>query len=230
MLAGMALDLESLRMSSHLARESAATLARVACLLVALTILGCAEPKLAALPHGSLVLALGDSITAGFGVQPEQAWPALLEQRTGWRVVNAGVNGDRSADGRKRLDELLERHKPAAVLIELGGNDMLRRIPEEETIANLAAILDRVQAAGARPILLGIPRPSVLGALMQRLAAAPFYAALAARHGAVFVEDAVPQALSDPALRLDSIHPNAKGHAALASEIEVQLRESGLLR
>ncbi len=203
---------------------------RVLLVLTVVFGLACSEPKLGALPQASVVLVLGDSITAGFGLRPEQAWPALLAQKTGWRVVNAGVNGDRSADASKRLDELLDQHRPAAVLVELGGNDMLRRVPEEETVANLDAILNRVHATGAQGILLGIPQPSVMGALMQRLSAAPFYKMLAAKHRAILIEDAVPMALSDPELRLDAVHPNAKGHMVLAREVEAGLRKSGLLR
>jgi lysophospholipase L1-like esterase len=195
------------------------------CLLAA-----CGKTKETALPAGSRVLALGDSLTAGNGVSPEQAWPSLLASRTGWTVVNGGVSGDTSGDALQRLPALLEEHGPALVLVTLGGNDMLRQLPEEETIANLDQILVRIQAHGAKAVLLATPRPSAAGAVFRNLSAADFYQGVADRHKLPLIRDAMAEVLSDPQLKGDPLHPNGAGHALLAEKLFEDLRSIGYAR
>jgi acyl-CoA hydrolase len=190
----------------------------------------CSKRGTAALPPGTTALALGDSVTAGYGLGPQAAWPALLAAGSGWEIVNAGVNGETTEGGLARLPALLEQHAPRLVFVELGGNDMLRRVPEAETIANLDAILRAVSAAGARPVLIAAPQPSVLAAVLSNLSPAPFYEQLAHEHGAVLVEDAMAEVLSRPDSRLDPLHPNQAGHARLADGVAAALRRAGLLR
>lgn len=180
-----------------------------------------------ALPPGSMVVALGDSLTAGAGVAREQAWPDLLASRTGWEIVNAGVNGDTSSGALGRLPALLEEYEPVLVLVALGGNDMLRRIPQEQTVANLGKVLDMVRAHGAKPVLLATPKPSVAGAVFQSLSAADFYRSVAEAHQVQLIEDAIAEVLSDPAMKGDPLHPNAAGHAQLAQKIFDALKSIG---
>jgi acyl-CoA hydrolase len=179
------------------------------------------------LPPGSVVVALGDSLTAGAGVAREQAWPDLLASRTGWEIVNAGVNGDTSSGALGRLPALLEEHEPVLVLVALGGNDMLRRIPQEQTVANLGKVLDMVRAHGAKPVLLATPKPSVAGAVFQSLSAADFYRSVAEAHQVPLIEDAIAEVLSDPAMKGDPLHPNAAGHTQLAQKIFDALKSIG---
>lgn len=189
---------------------------------------GCGgKAKEAALPAGSRVVALGDSLTAGAGVVSAEAWPDLLANRTGWLVVNGGVSGDTSGGALQRLPALLEEHKPVLVLVALGGNDMLRRRPEEETVANLGKILAMVKAHGAEPVLLATPRPSAMGAVFQNLSAAEFYRKVAEEQGVPLIEDAIAEVLSDPQLKGDPLHPNAAGHALLAQKIYDALKAIG---
>lgn len=201
-------------------------------LLLCLVLLaaGCSEPpQEAVLPPGSVVLALGDSLTAGAGVSPEQAWPALLAQRTGWQVVNGGVSGDTSAQGLQRLPALLEEHAPVLVLVTLGGNDMLRRLPQAETEENLARIIVKCKAEGARVVLVATPQPSLAGAVLRNLSAPDFYREIAAAHEVPLIEDAIAEVLSDPLLKGDQIHPSAEGHAVLAGKLSVALQGLGYL-
>jgi len=177
------------------------------------------EERETAIPPGSRVLALGDSLTEGLGVKREEAWPALLADKTGWDVSNGGVSGDTSEAALKRLPHLLEQHEPVLVLVTLGGNDMLRRVPPQEIIANLEKILVLIKARGAKPVLLSIPQPSLAGAVFQNLSAPGFYRELAAAQQVPLIEDAVPDVLSDPQLKSDQVHPNAAGHALLAETI-----------
>lgn len=183
-----------------------------------------------AIPPGSSVVALGDSLTAGAGVTPEQAWPALLASRTGWMVTNGGVSGDTSAEALRRLPALLEEHKPVLVLVTLGGNDMLRHLPEPETVANLGQILTLIKAHGAKAVLLATPHPSLAGAVFRRLSAADFYQSVADQYNVPLIEDAIPEVLSDPQLKGDPLHPNAEGHVLLSGKIFDALRDIGYAR
>jgi acyl-CoA hydrolase len=198
--------------------------------LLALLGAGCGKEKLAPLPGDALVLVVGDSISAGFGVEPAQAWPQLLAQRSGWRVVNGGVSGDLSADALGRLPGLLEKHAPQLVVLEIGGNDMLRGAPEGRIRANLETMIVAAKAAGAQVAIIAVPRPSLMGAALSSLRPADFYSDIANSHGVALVDDALSAVLSRPDLKLDPLHPNASGHADLADRIAEALRDIGLLR
>jgi acyl-CoA hydrolase len=201
-------------------------------LLAALVLLAACgkEDKEAAIPPGSIVLALGDSLTEGAGVKTEEAWPDLLAGKSGWAVINGGVSGDTSEAALKRLPYLLEQHDPVLVLVTLGGNDMLRRIPQPETIANLEKMLALVRARGAKQVLLATPQPSITGAVFQNLSAPDFYRELAAAQQVPLIEDAIADVLSDPQLKIDQLHPNAAGHALLAEKIFEELKSIGYAR
>lgn len=198
-------------------------------LLAAIVLLtGCtSHTKETALPAETPVLALGDSLTAGAGVTPEQAWPALLAKKTGWAVINGGVNGNTSGDGLQRLPDLLEQHAPVLVLVTLGGNDMLRHVPEAQTVANLTHILELVKAHGAKAVLIATPSPNLMGAVFQHLSPPEFYRQLAEQQQVPLIEDALADVLSDPTLKGDQLHPNAAGHALLADKIYQQLQKIG---
>lgn len=200
-------------------------------LLLAVALLGaaCSSPKETPLPRQAVVLVLGDSISAGHGLSREQSWVAGLVPLTGWQLINGGVSGDTTQQGRARLPALLEEHQPAAVIIELGGNDMLRRLSTRETVTTLDALITEVRAAGARPVLMAIPAPSVAGAAFGSLSDAEFYAELAERQKVPLIDEVVAEVLSSPELKLDHLHPNAEGHRELASRVADKLRRLGLL-
>lgn len=206
------------------------TLARILLVLAVLLLAACSQPKEPALPPGTRVLALGDSLTAAHGVTPDEAWPALLATKTGWLVTNAGVSGDTSAGALQRLPALLEEHRPQLVLVTLGGNDMLRRVPQGQTTANLGQMLTRIKAHGARAVLLATPQPSLAGAVFNHLSAADFYRQVAGDHQVPLIENALPDVLSDPRLKGDQLHPNVAGHALLATKIFEALRKIGYAR
>jgi lysophospholipase L1-like esterase len=198
--------------------------------LLAVMLAACSARKAEPLPPGTVVLALGDSLTAGYGLAPEQAWPALLGEKTGWKIINGGVNGDKSGDALARLPALLDEHAPKLVLVTLGGNDMLRKLPEEQTRGNLARILDLVRNRDAQPVLLATPKPSVAGVVFQNLSPPAFYAEIARERKVPLIADAVAEVLSDPALKLDQLHPNAEGHQMLAGKAFDALRKLGYVR
>ena len=124
---------------------------------------------LAALPaFAGTVLVWGDSLSAGYGLRPSQAWPALLERRLQeskppYRVVNASISGETTAGGRSRLPAALQAHRPTVVVIELGANDGLRGLPIPAMNANLQAMIDASRQAGARVLLVGMQMPPNYG-------------------------------------------------------------------
>lgn len=210
--------------------SGSAFLGRACLLLAALLLAACGQPKEAALPAGTKVLALGDSLTAAHGVAPDEAWPALLAKRTGWVVINAGVSGDTSAGALQRLPALLDEHGPALVLVTLGGNDMLRRLPQAQTVGNLGQMLTLVKARGAKAVLLATPKPSIAGAVFNNLSAADFYRQVAKEHQVPLIEDALPDVLSNTDLKADQLHPNVAGHAQLSKKIFDALKAIGYAR
>jgi len=208
---------------------SAVAVRCAALLLIAFAALaGCGNARESALSAGSAVLVIGDSITAGYGVVPDEAWPANLARSTGWNVIAAGVSGDRSEGGRARLPALLDEHAPALVIIELGGNDMLRRVPDGDIVANLDAMIEAARGRGAKVVLMAVPRPNALGALTG-LAPAPFYRELAQRRKVALIEKALPAVLSDSQLKLDPLHPTVQGHRVLADSAVAELAGIGFV-
>jgi acyl-CoA hydrolase len=199
-------------------------------ILLAVMLAACSARKAEPLPPGTVVLALGDSITAGYGLDPGQAWPALLAEKTGWKIVNVGISGDKTGDALARLPALLDEHAPKLVLVTLGGNDMLRKLPEEQTRGNLARILELVRGRHAQPVLLATPKPSIAGVVFQNLSPPPFYAEIAKERKVPLIADAIAEVLSDPALKLDQLHPNAEGHKVLAGKAFDALRQLGYVR
>ena len=169
------------------------------------------------------VVVLGDSLTAGYGLAQEDAFPARLEaalraQGHAWRVIDAGVSGDTSAGGLARLDWVLA-DDPEIVIVELGANDGLRGLPTAQLEANLDAILARIREGGATVLLAGMEAPRNFGA-DYAAAFRAVYERLAARHGVAFYPFFLEGVAMEPALnQADGIHPNAAGVAEIVRRI-----------
>ena len=165
--------------------------------------------------RGTTIVCFGDSITAGVGADGAPTYPDLLAERLDADVVNAGYPGATAADLLARLPEALA-HDPWLVIVEAGGNDMLRRVPVAETEAAVRGLVQGVLAAGAVPMLVEIRAPfGGLGDLFVRLGD---------EYDVPVVEDVLPEILLDRRLKSDEIHPNAAGYerlaAAVADEVE----------
>ena len=195
----------------------------------ALALVACGKrgPSVAALGSDARVLALGDSLTVGYGAAPEEAWPARLAQLTGWRVDNEGVNGDTSAGALQRLEALLAANNYDAVLVGIGGNDMLRGMSPQTSKDNLAAIVRTALAHTPRVALIATPAPDPLRATVGSLSDAGFYEVVAKAEKALLIPDVYAAVLSDPALRSDRIHANAQGYAVVAQQLADKLKTAG---
>jgi acyl-CoA thioesterase-1 len=169
------------------------------------------------------VLAFGDSLTAGYGLPASDAFPARLEARlkdegVDVKIVNAGVSGDTTTDGLARLDWMLA-DKPDFVILALGANDALRGIDPKIVRANLDAMIDKIQASGAKLLLLGMLAPANWGAQYEH----DFdrvYPDLATAHGVPLYPFFLDGVAMDPALnQADGMHPNERGVAIMVERI-----------
>lgn len=189
----------------------------------AFALLLCPPAFAAKAPTGTL-LVLGDSLSAGYGIARESGWVDLMRTRMSqsypdYRVVNASISGDTSSGGRARLPALLAREKPTLVLLELGANDALRGTPIESTRANLAAIIEASQRAGAQVLLIGMHIPPNYGPDFARQFF-DMYAELAKRYRLAYVpfllEGIVGQ---DDMFQQDRMHPTAKAQKMLLNNV-----------
>ena len=175
------------------------------------------------------ILALGDSLTAGYGLAPHQSFPSQLEtllrvDRPDATVQNAGVSGDTSAGGLARLPRVLARlsAKPDLTIVALGANDLLRGIVPERMRDNLDAILTELSRCGSPVLLAGMWAPPFLGAFAERYN--QVFPALAKAHGVPLYPFFLAGVAGDPALTLaDRIHPNAQAIGIVARRILPQV-------
>jgi acyl-CoA thioesterase-1 len=173
---------------------------------------------------GSTLLVVGDSISAGFGLDTQQGWVELLQERLKQQdidleVVNASISGDTSSGGLARLPALLAEHQPALVIIELGGNDGLRGQPPEQLQQNLAAMIADSRKQGAKVLLLGMQLPPNYGARYTK-AFAQVYSDLATTADVPLVDFFLQGVGGQPQLmQADGIHPNAKAQPQLLENV-----------
>ena len=198
--------------------------------LLAAALAGCGRDKKTAqpVPPGSTVLALGDSLTFGTGASAETCYPTVLAVLTGWNVVNAGVPGDTSAQALARLPALLAEHQPKLVIVSIGGNDFLRKLPESDTRTHVHAICKQSLAAGAQVLLVAVPRATVAAALGQMTDHA-LYAEVAKDLKIPLQREAWGEVLAQPDLRADAVHANARGYAQFARSVQSTAAAVGLL-
>jgi acyl-CoA thioesterase-1 len=174
-----------------------------------------------------VVVAFGDSLTAGLGVAPDEAYPALLEARIrregfAYRVVNAGVSGDTTAGALRRVDWAL-RTQPEVVIVALGANDGLRGQSARATRENLDMIVRRFRAAGARVLLAGMKLPPNYAELARDFAAV--FPAVAKSAGVPLMPFLLDGVAANPDLnQADGLHPNAAGHRVIAERIWPHLK------
>jgi acyl-CoA thioesterase I len=166
------------------------------------------------------ILVFGDSLSAAYGIRPEQGWAALLTQRLqsqgyGYQIVNASVSGETSSGGLERLPRALQLHQPQTVILELGANDGLRGLPIATTHDNLVQMLQLAQAAKAQVLLVGIRLPPNYGPrYIQQFE--QLFPQLATQFHVPLVPFLLQKVALDPSLmQQDGLHPNAAGEPAV---------------
>jgi acyl-CoA thioesterase-1 len=176
-------------------------------------------------PADKILVVLGDSLSAGFGVDPSEAWPARIQEKIReaglpWKLVNAGLSGDTSAGGLRRLDWILRRPVDA-LLLELGSNDGLRGLPLEATRTNLQTVIERTRAKypKVRIVLAGMKMPENLGEAYTRQFET-LYRDLAETNKVALIPFLLDGVGGRAELNLpDQIHPNAEGHHRVATNV-----------
>ena len=199
--------------------------------IASLLLFACGKSKkLPAISAGKTVLAFGDSVTFGTGAAPGEDWPTLLAQKTGWPIVNAGIPGDTAEAGKRRFGALLEQHQPALVIIEIGGNDFLRRRDPKAVKEDLRGMIRAARQQGAQVVLVAVPELSLLGALTRAPSDSPIYEELGDEESIPIIDKVFSEILSQPELCADQIHPNARGYQQMAEGIYQSLVKTGLAK
>jgi len=196
--------------------------ATVCCIFAVWLLAACEKtPRLSPLDGAAVILAFGDSLTHGTGAGSEETYPAMLAELLGREVVNAGVPGEVSAAGLKRLPELLAEYQPALVILCHGGNDFLRRLDREALIGNLREMIVLCHESGAEVLLVGVPQVGLF------LSADPLYEELAKEFALPYEEKALAKILGERELKSDQIHPNGRGYALLAEKLAALIDKAG---
>jgi lysophospholipase L1-like esterase len=180
-------------------------------------------PSLPPLAADAVILAFGDSLTAGTGAGEAESYPAVLARLTGRKVVNAGVPGEISTVGAQRLPELLERERPALLILCHGGNDLLARQDHQIIAANLRTMIRSARERGVAVMLVAVPLPDLA------LKPPPLYAEVAGEFAIPLEGKILPHILGKNGLKSDHIHPNAAGYKLMAEALAVMLKKSGAL-
>lgn len=184
----------------------------------------------AKLTNGSKVIALGDSLTFGYGATPETAYPTILASKTGWNVINEGVSGDTSEGVLKRLDSVLDQ-SPSLILLGIGGNDVLQRVAPATTKSNINQIIDKIKAKNIPLVLIAEPYFST-SALLGVASDNPIYAEIAEEKDIPLFgkgDGGWSDILSDKSLKSDQIHANSAGYAKFADNLYQFLNEKGFV-
>lgn len=187
----------------------------------AFTLVGCGGPKLNALGADDVIVAFGDSLTAGVGTSLENSYPSVLADLSGINVVNAGVSGETTSEGLVRLPEVLAEHNPSLLILLEGGNDILQNQNSSRIQQNLERMVQIAFDRGVPVVLIGVPEKSLFSN------AAPFYRDLAEKYDLVFDEGVVASLMRSPSKKSDAVHFNAEGYADMAAEIYALLSNNG---
>jgi len=198
---------------------SKSILSALFCIVMALNNTVFAENKTPA-----AILVLGDSLSGAWGIDKDEGWVALLQQKLikegfNYKVINASVSGDTTRTGLSRVDSALQEHKPSIVIVALGGNDGLRGLAFSEIESSLASIIERCQQDNARVLLSAVRLPPNYGPVYIEQFAA-LYQGLSERFGVPLVPRMLDQVAENRDLmQQDGIHPNAKAQPRIMQNV-----------
>ena len=189
--------------------------------LAALFLVGCSSSKLDPLESGDVIVAFGDSLTLGVGTHSENSYPSVLAGLSGFEVINAGVSGETTSEGLKRLPQVLDEYSPSLLILLEGGNDILRNKPYDQIESNLDSMISEAKSRGVQVVLIGVPEKKLFSS------SAPFYKRLAEKHDLVFESKLVGGLMRSPSKKSDTVHFNKAGYAHMAEAINDLLLENG---
>ncbi len=179
---------------------------------------GCSSPLANRNSQGQNIICFGDSVTDGYGISRSETFPAILEESLGVPVINAGHSGDTTRDALQRLERDVLSKDPRLVIVEFGANDYFQHLPQEETFKNMRRIIKSIQAKGAMVAIAAI-RVGLLGDPYEKK-----MKKLAKETRSLYIPNIMAGILANPELKVDQIHPNAKGHRIIAKKIEKFIR------
>lgn len=162
---------------------------------------------------GTNIICFGDSITFGYGANPGEDYPSALAKMVKMPVINAGIDGDTSSEALKRLQSDVLDRDPYLVIVEFGGNDFLRKIPEEVTLNNVREIIERIQAKGAMVAVADVSAGMILREYR------PLFRKLSRQKQALFIPGILSGIINNPSMKSDFFHPNADGYKLIARRI-----------
>lgn len=173
---------------------------------------------------GTDIIAFGDSLIAGTGATEGFTLPDQIGSKIGKPVINEGVPGETTRTGLARIDDTLDHYHPRLMIVSLGGNDFLQKIPREETRENLAYIIEKIQKRGALVMILGV-RSGVIGGGFD-----DSFEALAKQYNTLYVSDVLKGIFGDTRYMSDAVHPNNQGYKKIAERIIKELNDHQVLK
>lgn len=175
---------------------------------------GCAKREIKNIDSkGKNIICFGDSVTFGYGANPQESYPVVLSKMLDTPVINAGIDGDTSSEALSRLESDVLNRNPLLVVIEFGGNDFLRKFPKEVTVNNIKEMIQRIQARGAIVAIADVSAGMFLREYRS------LFNALAKQEGVIFVPSILSGIITNPGLKSDFLHPNAEGYKLVAKKI-----------
>jgi len=196
-------------------------LALVLSMITIFTLASCGSPKFTPLTENAVILAFGDSLTAGVGTKEENSYPAVLARLSGMTVINAGVSGETTEEGVKRLPSELEKYKPDLLILLEGGNDILQDRSPSLIKRDLNRMIEIAKNNNVQVLLIAVPEKRLFSN------ASPIYGELAKAHGLVLDDDIIGSLMRSPAKKSDAVHFNREGYAELAKSIYDTLSDEG---
>ncbi len=193
--------------------------------LLALLNLNRKETRDVTLTPQDSILAFGDSLTYGFGANPGESYPSLLSEMSGLKVINAGVNGDTSEEGLRRLAPFLQEPTVKLMILFFGGNDIMQRQAMSQLKANLKTMITMAKSKEIDVLLVAVPNIGIFG-----LSPLDLYEEVAEEENIPLLSGLLSDILSNPALKSDQIHPNRQGYRVMAEKIFESLKTHGWIK
>ena len=190
---------------------------------IVLLLASCGTSKLEPLRPDSVIVAFGDSLTAGIGTDAKYSYPSVLERLSGIKVINAGISGETTAEGLRRFSSVLMQHSPDLLILIEGGNDILRNHNKADTKHNLEQMIQLARSQNIEIVLLGVPEKSLFSS------SAPFYTELAQTYDLVFDAEIISSLMRSPSKKSDAVHFNRDGYYEMARTIYELLLDNGAL-